>query len=1038
MAGTALRLLVLLIVFATVAGKVCDVVHVPGQGDMCAPAIFVPGFGKCSTNALKWFTTLHPHVKWTEKSEVHFDPAEISPQELVGNHSPGVRPDDMDVWMVKSPSMTFKGGSLASRLLTTYPSASVLFMACDPSLLPFRWFRHYMMPHFPSRILTFSCKGPSGSAACGTQHRPGDTAVPQDIIDVMQRHYAVNATLMDLYTIFHAFDSDCKRTPHQKDLLRILHSVLHLDCKPHYFNEDPSSCQDLNPRRANLEDPSRSDVPMGMGLDKIVRAYMDVGYTMRHNLDVFFMEAWSTSGADYIQRVHKYLKVAVDGYPWDRADFEHKFYSFQQNEAQVAAGTQAALTALSNTSEIPPSQVLHREALHVCCEMEALQGSRPPWNTCQTANCSELPPRVPAKVCDVVQVPGQGDLCAPAIFVAGFAHCGTNALMAYTELHPNVKWARGGHVNFDPAVTSPRELVGAHCPGVFPADPNVWMIKYTPAFEGGAPLARRLLQAYPSASILFASCDPELRPFRMLRHNLLTTLTYRCDGQGPQEPCGSHVQGDRASPIDVLAVMHKYLNTSSLLELYPIVFPFETDCQRPPAQTMMLRVLMASFTAPGLFNQLYCTHQHPVHANLIDTETNLPDGMGHDKVVRAFVDGGYVLHRNLEVLFMENWKDHGADAIRQIHHLLGISVEGYPWDANNFAPVYTFDGHGELNNAGHGREEQSSHEAMSSGLDDTSALLHFPVLRQEAERVCSGFEGFLGYRPPWDACQAQGVYLQPSLPSEASPRSPPSPPPSPPSPPPPGPPSQSSTQIASKPPPSAHSPLPPLSPLPGQSQPPPPPSPSPIPVLVTPAVRASHESESDKGGALLSIANVLFVGIGFFCVIALVDCRMRIRAAGTIVHGVELHEETYPSEVHPAHRSQPAASSTHMHNGEHAPSGSRWERFRRDYRPAEAHGSHASKNRAAVSPRRAAVPVSGGGEGEAINDGHVAEHMADAAEGTRDPFHVVRAILQQKRLARALARAQTQREAMTGREGDEERQRISSYYPDTFRGGSDF
>eukprot|EP00965_Chrysotila_dentata_P199510 6179424-Pleurochrysis_carterae.AAC.1 len=132
------------ILVATVCGKICDVVQVKGVS-MCAPALFVPGFGKCGTNALKTYTGLHPKMRWPAKSEIAFDPKDISPEELVKRSNPGVYPHDEYIWGVKDPRTVTKSASgLATRLLRTYPSSKVILLVCEPVWLPFRWFRHYV------------------------------------------------------------------------------------------------------------------------------------------------------------------------------------------------------------------------------------------------------------------------------------------------------------------------------------------------------------------------------------------------------------------------------------------------------------------------------------------------------------------------------------------------------------------------------------------------------------------------------------------------------------------------------------------------------------------------------------------------------------------------------------------------------------------------------------------------------------------------------------------------------------------------------
>ena len=155
---SALRALALLCIQGSRA-KICDIVKVNGVA-YCAPALFVPAFGKCGTNSIRAYTLNHPHIKWPVKSEPHFDPLDVSPAELVRQHNPGVKPNDPYVWAVKCPSERSKDPRrLAADLKRAYPSAVVLLTMCDPELLPFRWYRHYV-----SRTLAWRSSGVKASS----------------------------------------------------------------------------------------------------------------------------------------------------------------------------------------------------------------------------------------------------------------------------------------------------------------------------------------------------------------------------------------------------------------------------------------------------------------------------------------------------------------------------------------------------------------------------------------------------------------------------------------------------------------------------------------------------------------------------------------------------------------------------------------------------------------------------------------------------------------------------------------------------------
>ena len=101
------------------SSKICDEFTVGGR-KVCAPALFVPGVGKCGTNALKAYTGTHPRLRWANKSEVPFDPDDVSPEELIGDNNPGVTADDNLLWAIKAPAMGIK---VHARLLADTESA---------------------------------------------------------------------------------------------------------------------------------------------------------------------------------------------------------------------------------------------------------------------------------------------------------------------------------------------------------------------------------------------------------------------------------------------------------------------------------------------------------------------------------------------------------------------------------------------------------------------------------------------------------------------------------------------------------------------------------------------------------------------------------------------------------------------------------------------------------------------------------------------------------------------------------------------------
>jgi hypothetical protein len=371
-----LRALALLSLCARLASaKRCDVFTVPGRGRMCGPAAFVPAFGKCGTNAFMAFTSLHPHVQWPKQAEISFDPAVISPAELISRHSPGVRPDDPNVWMVKDPASALGGAPLAGRLLSTYPSAALFVVTCDPTLLPFRWFRHYV-----ERTISYECY----AGACGGAHFKGDHAGPADVLRFI-RPLGV-PSLLDLYARIYTFDANCARDPHDEEMLRQLREVFSVGSS---LFGPRARCQDWNPTEPFSFPRTRHD--------ETVLEYASAGYRLGESMDVFFMEGWQDDGVLYLERIHRVLQLPLQGYPWAQVNHFSPVYSISQLGHVVGENLdpdrqqELSLMRLDNLSLVPVPAVSIRAAIRECCAWLRMLGNLPPWDLCDERDCHPAP-----------------------------------------------------------------------------------------------------------------------------------------------------------------------------------------------------------------------------------------------------------------------------------------------------------------------------------------------------------------------------------------------------------------------------------------------------------------------------------------------------------------------------------------------------------------------------------------------------------------------------------------------------------------------
>jgi hypothetical protein len=200
------------------------------------------------------------------------------------------------------------------------------------------------------------------------------------------------------------------------------------------------------------------------------------------------------------------------------------------------------------------------------------------------------------------------------------------------------------------------------------------MVKHPALEQGGAPLAQRLIATYPSAALLFVTCDPATLPFRWYRHYIERTVSYICrDGH----ECGEHVRGDPSGPEDVLRFVQRW-GVANLMELYSRIYPFDADCARSEEDEAMLSKLHATFMiGMDLFGpRIRCQQWNPAGGEFADRAR-------HDKTVLGFMSAGYRMGETLDVFFMEGWQEHGVKYLERIHYILQIPLEGFPWEKTN-------------------------------------------------------------------------------------------------------------------------------------------------------------------------------------------------------------------------------------------------------------------------------------------------------------------------------------------------------------------
>eukprot|EP00965_Chrysotila_dentata_P034172 1137271-Pleurochrysis_carterae.AAC.3 len=367
------RLVLLSGLVTEACGKICDIVRVDGV-DKCAPALFVPGFGKCGTNALKTYTDLHPHMRWPQLSETKFDPAKVTPEDLVRANNPGVYPSDEFIWGVKSPSESdsMDADGLARRILQAYPSSRVLFSVCDPVWLPFRWFRHYVQ-----RTLKWE-----------------DSRQPASMLD-LQSFVSDKFGLQSLVDVYHltapSLGRECSRSEEDLKVLAALNRKFFIGA----WMFSKSKC---------------SEFYYVNRISDFVHNFTTAGYEMGKNMDLLYMESWESDGVSMMQKIMHLLHLDPKIYNWGRTNGFQPVYSVHDEEGNAGLKT----TGLEDTDGVSTSQLISHKVPEQCCRLLAMTGQRPPWIECGDMNScfkptlpppasppgpSQPPPALPSTPC---------------------------------------------------------------------------------------------------------------------------------------------------------------------------------------------------------------------------------------------------------------------------------------------------------------------------------------------------------------------------------------------------------------------------------------------------------------------------------------------------------------------------------------------------------------------------------------------------------------------------------------------------------------
>ena len=290
--------------------KICDVVEFRvktakfgnwTKKRLCAPAAFIPGFGKCGTNALKQYLLRHPLIKFPIQSETNFGLPHpgagtlVDRVDFVKRHNPGVTPDDPYIWVAKSPSVfgdvpehDYYG--LARRLRETYPSARMILTLCDPEQLPFRWFRHFMLRTVMRRL------GSSDATVHEMPEDPHRNALGELNHFVQTRLHMTN--LLDLYPLLNPIDTGCTLLAEQREAI----AQIGLRFKMNHWNLSNAWSVECTCRQKEQQ----ANMP-----PRVLGNFSLAGYELHRSMEIVVMEEWASRGEAMMSRLLSLLGLGA-------------------------------------------------------------------------------------------------------------------------------------------------------------------------------------------------------------------------------------------------------------------------------------------------------------------------------------------------------------------------------------------------------------------------------------------------------------------------------------------------------------------------------------------------------------------------------------------------------------------------------------------------------------------------------------------------------------------------------------------------------
>ena len=365
------RVLLLLAQGTLCAGKLCDVFEIDGK-KLCGPSLLLPGMGKCSTNALDEYTRIYAKIKWATKgghrAEIDFDPRNVDLAELVRTYNPGVTPDDPYVWAIKDPVSGEKDPlELGTALKRALPSARVVLTLCDPSTLPFRWFRHYV-----TRTLRWAIN-------CSDHWWHCPKANTSDLMEFMTKQHYIPRDLGELFSALFPPEGGCHHSSATIAMFNTLAKTFHIGAN--FFS--PTKCTAWEPRDLHA---TFMGGEVGCG-SRCIRRWLAAGYKLPSDADggtltTVFMEAWKDRGLEYIRRIARSLELEL---PMRGRDFD---WAKTHNFAPVYATKLAGKDQTGLEDERTPAD--HLDAARSDCPvLAALLGETVPWPA-----CARTPPHV--------------------------------------------------------------------------------------------------------------------------------------------------------------------------------------------------------------------------------------------------------------------------------------------------------------------------------------------------------------------------------------------------------------------------------------------------------------------------------------------------------------------------------------------------------------------------------------------------------------------------------------------------------------------